>query len=64
MEKHDNKVISTSQKTLTQETIDDLLVKFVIKTMSPITIVENEHFRKLIFSEFFGSFVWYLFFKN
>lgn len=39
MEKHDTKVISTSQKILTQGTIEDLLVKFVIKTMSPITIV-------------------------
>lgn len=55
MEKHDVKVISTSQKILTQESIEDMLVKFVIKTMSPITIVENEHFRNLLFSEFFSS---------
>lgn len=58
MEKNDTKVISTTQKILTQESIENMMLKFVVKTMSPISIVENEHFRNLLFSEFFCSLIY------
>lgn len=53
MEKDSSKVMASSQRIITQESIDKTLVKFVIKSMSPISIVENIHFRELLLSEFF-----------
>lgn len=53
MEKDSSKVMVSSERIITQESIDKSVVKFVIKSMSPVSIVENKHFRELLLSENF-----------